>query len=174
MKKEAYPADASSLIYIAKADAFEEIMSCIGGICVPPGVWQEAVDAGEEIGATEVPRIRDAEARGFLQRVSLNEDQVALAASIASEHRLGRGESEVLALARPGTRAIVDEGRAARAARSLGIVSVSTLFLPVLGCERGRLDADEAVALLRRLAIPTGATAKAVYAIEDHLRKDTR
>ena len=122
MKREAYPADASSLIYIAKADAFEEIMSCIDGIGVPPGVWHEAVDAGEEIGAAEVPRIRDAEARGFLQRLSLDEDQVALAASIASEHRLGRGESEVLALARPGTRAIVDEGRAARAARSLGIV----------------------------------------------------
>jgi predicted nucleic acid-binding protein len=174
MNEEAYPGDASSLISIARADAFEEIMSCIDGIGVPPGVWREAVDAGEEIGASEVPRNRDAEIRGFLERLSLDETQIALAASIASEHRLGRGESEVLALAGPGTRAIVGEGRAARAARSLGIVPVSTLFLPVLGRERGRLDADEAVALLRRLAVPTGATAEAVYAIEDRLRKDTR
>lgn len=174
MKREAYPADASSLIYIAKADAFEEIMSCIEGIDVPPGVWREAVDAGERIGAAEVPRIRDAEARRFLKRLSLDEDQVTLAASIASEHRLGRGESEVLALAQPGLRAIVDEGRAARAARDLGIVVVSTLFLPVLGRERGGLTASEAVALLRRLAVPTGATAAAIYAIEDHLRTDTK
>ncbi len=174
MRREAYPADASSLIYIAKADAFEEIMSCVDGIRVPPGVWHETVDAGEEIGATEVPRIRDAETRGILERVSLDDDQVALAASLASEHRLGRGESEVLALARPGTRAIVDEGRAARVARSLGVTPVSTLFLPVLGRKRGRLGRDEAVALLRRLAIPTGATAEAVYVIEDHLPGDTR
>ena len=168
---EAYPADASSLIYIAKADAFEGIMSCIDAIGVPPGVWREAVTGGEEISAPEVPRIRDAEVRGFLRRFTLDEDQIALAASIAGEHRLGRGESEVLALAEPGTRAIVDEGRAARAARTLGIVPVSTLFLPVLGRERGSLSASAAIALLRRLAIPAGATAQAVYAIEDHLRR---
>ena len=174
MKRKAYPADASSLIYIAKADAFEEIMSCIDGIDVPPGVWREAVDAGEEIGAPEVPRIRDAEARGFLTRVSLDSDQAARAATIAGEHRLGRGESEVLALAGPGARAILDEGRAARAAQSLGVVPVSTLFLPVVGHQRGKLTPAEAVALLRRLAVPTGASAEAVYAIEDHLTKEAR
>jgi predicted nucleic acid-binding protein len=174
MKREAYPADASSLIYIAKADAFEEIMRCIDGIGVPPGVWREAVDAGDEIEAAEVPRIRDAEARGWLQRLSLTEEQVALAASIASEHRLGGGESEVLALANPGTRAIVDEGRAARVARSLRVTPVSTLFLPILGRERGEFSPNEAIALLRRLAVPTGASAEAVYAIEDHLMESTR
>ena len=173
MKHKAYPAD-SSLIYIAKADAFEEIMSCIDAIVAPPSVWREAVDAGEHIGAAEVPRIRDAEAQGYLLRSSLTETQGALATSIVGEHRLGRGESEVLALARPGGHAIVDEGRAARAARNLGIVPVSTLFLPVLGRRSGRLSAREAVDLLRRLAIPTGATAGAVYVIEDHLRKNTR
>jgi hypothetical protein len=169
MTREAYPADASSLIYIAKADAFEEIMTCTDGIGVPPGVWREAVDARDQIGRAEVTRIRDVEARGFLGRLSLDEGQTALAASIASEHCLGRGESEVLALSQPGSYAIVEEGRAARAARSLGIMPVSTLFLPVLGRRRGRLDAREAVELLRRLAIPTGASAEAVYAIEDHL-----
>jgi predicted nucleic acid-binding protein len=174
MRPEAYPADASSLIYIAKADAFEEIMSCIDGIEVTPSVWREAVEAGEEIGAPEVPRIRDGEAWGLLTRVSLDPDQLTRAATIASEHRLGRGESEVLALAAPGTRAIVDEGRAARAAQRLGVVPVSTLFLPVVGRERAKLDADQAVALLRRLAVPTGATAAAVYAIEAQIREEAR
>lgn len=174
MRREAYPADASSLIYIAKADAFEEIMSCIEAIAAPPSVWREAVEAGERIGAPEVPRIRKAEARGSLRRVSLEEGQVTLAAWIASEHRLGQGESEVLAVARPGSYAIVDEGRAARVGRRLGIVPVSTLFLPVLGRERGGLSATEAVALLRRLAVPTGVSAEAVHAIEDHLRAGTR
>ena len=173
MNEQAYPADASSLIYIAKADAFEEIVSCVDKIEVAPSVWREAVDAGEAIGASDVPRMREAEARGFLRRVSLAADQVALAASTAAEHRLGRGESEMLVLAQRGAQAIVDEGRAARAAQRLGILPVSTLFLPVLGRARGTLTAGDAVELLRRLAIPTGASAEAVYTIEAYLTKGT-
>src|SRR3990172_1059072 len=103
MMAEVLPGDASSLIYIAKADAFEEIMSCVVAIEVPPSVWHEAVEEGERVGAPEVPRIRDAGPRGLPRRAGREEPQAALAASIAAEHRLGRGESEVLALAtRPG------------------------------------------------------------------------
>src|SRR6266508_1601994 len=130
------PADASTLIYLAKADAFMEVGLCVAGLLAPPSVWREAVVDGERIGALEVPRIRAAQS---LRQVDLSEAQGALARTLASEHRLGAGESEVLALGRSAGYAVVDEGRGARVARSLGIVAISTLFLPVLGRRGGAL-----------------------------------
>lgn len=167
------PGDASTLIYLAKADAFEAASFCIATILVPVAVWREAVDAGERFGYPDVPRIRDAEGAGWVRRVDLGDDEQAMAGTIAAEHRLGLGESEVLAVAQPIGQALVDEGRAARAARALGIVPISTLFLPALGRRNGQLDEASAVALLRRLAVVTGARAEAVFAIEEHLRKES-
>jgi predicted nucleic acid-binding protein len=165
------PADASTLIYLAKADAFEAAALCVPGILVPPSVWREAVDEGERIGALEVPRIRGAAA---IRRVELSGAERALAKTLAAEHRLGSGESEVLALARPIRQAIIDEGRAARVAKALGIVPFSTLFLPVLGRRADTLGREDAVALLHRLAIVTGARADVVFVIEQELRKELR
>jgi predicted nucleic acid-binding protein len=168
------PGDASTLIYLAKADAFTEASRCVSSILVPPSVWREAVQDGERIGAPEVPRIRAAAQQGFLLQVYLSARQQGLAEEIRSEHRLGRGESEVLALASRSGTALVDEGRASRVAAGMGILPVSTLFLPVLGARRGSLEPQQAIALLRRLAVVTRARADAVYAIEERLRRKTR
>jgi predicted nucleic acid-binding protein len=105
-------------------------------------------------------------------RVELTGQEEALAGSLAGDHRLGRGESEVLALGRRLGRAIVDEGRASRVAAALGIRRVSTLFLPVLGAQGRAMTRADAIAFLRRLALATGARAEAVYAIEEFLRRD--
>jgi hypothetical protein len=170
--KEELPGDASTLIYLAKADVFEAAAACVSTILVPPSVWTEAVAAGERFEYPDVPRIRDALDAGWLRRIELTDEQQALAGTIASEHRIGLGESEVLAAGRSSGRAIVDEGRATRAARSLGIVPISTLFLPVLGHLGGGLDEADALSLLRRLAVVTGARAETVFAIEAHLGKE--
>jgi predicted nucleic acid-binding protein len=171
---EELPTDASTLIYLAKADTFAEAEACVGRMAVPPSVWREAVDAGERLGYPDVPRIRAAEQVRILGRVELTASQQDVAAAIAAEHRLGVGESEVLALATSGGRALVDEGRAARAAHALGIVPVSTLFLPVLGRRRRALSTREATDLLRKLAIVTGARAEVVFELELHIRKEGR
>ena len=173
MKAKAIPADASMLIYLAEADAFDEISDCVPEIAVPPAVWHEAVVEGERIGAPEVPRIAEAARAGGLRRVELSVGEQASADAIAAEHRLGRGESEVLALGVPIGRAIVDEGRASRVAEALGIVPLSTLFLPVLA-HQGGLAGGQAVHLLRRLAVVTGATAEVVFVIEERLREGTK
>lgn len=168
----ALPADASSLIYLAKADAFEEVALCVPTIQVPPAVWREAVEDGERIGAIEVPRIRDALEVGSLQRFALSESQIRLAGVLASENRIGGGESEVLAVASPGTRVILDEGRASRVARNLGVIPIPTLFLPVLGLGARDLAYEEALNLLRRLAAVTGARSDAALLLEQELRKE--
>jgi predicted nucleic acid-binding protein len=159
---------------VAKTNAFPEIRSRVGRILVPPSVWREAVDAGERIGAPEVERIRNEEATGFLEKVGLSREVEALARRIASRYRLGHGESEVLALAGRQGRAIVDEGRAARVAESMGIIVVSTLFLPVLGVQSGRMSVARATDFLYRLASVTGARAAAVLAVEECLRRGRR
>ncbi len=169
MTHEEVPGDASTLIYLAKADAFAEASVCIGTILVTPSVWREAVEEGDRIGAPEVGRIREAAERGLVRRVELSAGAGAEAEAIRASHRLGLGESEVIALGRASGWAIVDEGRASRVARSLGIRTLSTLFLPVMGHRRGQLARQEAVALLRRLAVVANASAEAVLAIERHL-----
>jgi len=167
---EGIPGDASTLIYIAKGDAFEPAHRCVPTILVPPSVWREAVAEGERIGATEVPRIRAAAELGWLRHVELSEHEEVLASTIARSDRLGSGESEVLALASRLGQALVDEGRAARVAGARGITVVSTLLLPVLGRRTGGLDEEEAIDLLRRLAVVIGPRAEVVYMIEQHLR----
>jgi predicted nucleic acid-binding protein len=171
---EDYPADASTLIYIAKADAFGELAKCLRHLLAPPGVWREAVVEGERIGATEVSRIRAAEASGFIERVELSKGAQRLAATIAVENRLGTGESEVLAVGTSLGQVIIDEGRASRVARALGLIALSTLFLPILGCRSGRLPAADAVIVLRRLAAVTGARSDAVQKLEEELRREYR
>lgn len=164
------PVDASTIIYIAKADAFEDVALCVPRLLIPPAVWHEAVDEGERIGAFEVPRIRAAGTAGTVQTVELSASKHGLAATIATQHRLGRGESEVLAVGRRTGACIVDEGRASRVARALGLAPVSTLFLPVAGVSSGRLSPRDARALLGRLAAVTGARVDVVQRIEQELK----
>lgn len=166
------PCDASTLIYLAKADAFSEAVRCVGPLVVTPSVWREAVEEGERIGAPEVPRIREAEMEGLLHRVDLDETEQKLAESLAVEQRLGAGESEVLALATTTGQAVIDEGRASRVAEAVGITPVSTLFLPLVGRQQRALQTREALALLRRLAVVTGARAEVVFRLESELRKE--
>ena len=166
------PGDASTLIYLAKADVFELARKCVPAILVSPAVWREAVVEGERIGALEVPRIRAALEAGSLEAVELSAPEAALADTIAAVDRLGSGESEVLALAMQVGQAMVDEGRAARVAEARGITVVSTLFLPVVGRRSGNLGEEEAIEFLRRLAIVIGPRAEVVYAIEQNLRTE--
>jgi predicted nucleic acid-binding protein len=170
---EEAPADASTLIYIAKADAFDEVRECVSRLLVPPAVWREAAVAGESVGAAEVPRIRAAEAGGVIERVDLSRADLRLAGMIAVQNRLGSGESEVLAIGSRLGHAVVDEGRASRVARAMGIVAVSTLFLPVVGRQSGRLSKSEATDLLRRFAAVTGARSDVVQTIEKDIQRES-
>jgi len=174
MQHKELPGDASTLIYLAKADAFTDARRCIERILVSPSVWREAVEDAERLSYPDVPRIRQAAEEGFLTRIDLDDAARALAGTIATEHRLGVGESEVLALGRDAGRALLDDGRAARVASALGIVPVSTLFLPVLGCRGGGLDRAAAIGFVRRLAVVTGARAETVYEIEKFVEEVTR
>ncbi len=171
MDRSAIPADASVLIYLAKADVFAVAHRCIGALVATPAVWREAVEAGERKGAPEVGRIRVANGAGQLVRVHLAQGIAKHARELSARHQLGHGESEVLALGRRGGEVLVDEGRATRVAESLGLVPISTLFVPVLGAVHGQLDEPAARDLLHRLAVVTGAQADVILSLESILRR---
>jgi hypothetical protein len=79
----------------------------------------------------------------------------------------------VLAITPIGGRAILDEGRATRVARSRGVVPISTVFLPVVGFTAGDLDAEQARELLRDIASVVGIRADVSLALERQLRRTT-
>src|SRR5213593_1516004 len=108
---EEWPVDASSLIYLAKTDAFGKVTRCVGRLLITPGAWEEAVVAGEEIGAPEVGRIRASVTAGMTRRVALLPEEEAFARTLAGSRRIGRGESEVISVGRRFGRCVVDEGR---------------------------------------------------------------
>ncbi len=114
------PGDASTLIYLAKADAFTEASTCIRTILVTPAVWREAVEEGERIGAPEVGRIRAAQERGLLRRVALSPDAEVEAEAIRASHRLGLGESEVWEKARSSLSGEDSGGRSSTRVGRLG------------------------------------------------------
>lgn len=164
------PADASALIYLAKADGFELVHRVFPRIDLPPAVWREAVEEGREKRA-EVPRIVRAEEVGWLHRIPLAPAEARAAGELAVTERLGGGESEVIAITPKGRACVIDELRGARVARRRGSHVTPTLTIPVLALERGVATEEEAIALLRAVAIAANALADVVDALERKIRE---
>jgi hypothetical protein len=57
MKETGILCDASSLIYLAKADALRGAAGLFGALLAPPSVWRETVDAGEGWGQLDKAKI---------------------------------------------------------------------------------------------------------------------
>jgi len=165
-RREDVPSDATTLIYLAKANEFELVPRCSIRLIATPAVWREAVEDGEAAGYADASLIRDAEKADRVVRVELSRSEAQAASTIASTHRLGQGESETLAIAIPDGRVLVDDGRASRVAMALGFRPISTLFLPLLAVQRRGLEASEAKTALRRLAQVASARAEAVIELE--------
>lgn len=169
---EVLAADSSALIYIAKADAFSQVWRIGATLAVVPGVWHEAVVEGRRSGYADVARIEAAHEEDSLQRVALDALQFARSATVASEERLGRGESEVIVYAAAtGCRAIVDDRRAARAARARGVIAFSTLALGVLA-RRAGFPVAQSLSLVRALGAAAGARADVLQHYERRIREE--
>ena len=165
------PADASTLIYLAKAGCVDLAARCAGGLLATPGVWREAVDDGEIRGAPEISALRQSERAGTIRRVPLDAGQARRAKEIAAGYRLGVGESEVLAIGADVRFALVDDARAARVARSIGLSVASTLAVPLIGVHAGVVDTGAAVEMLDRLAEVTHARADAYHRVLREIRR---
>jgi len=166
--------DASGLIYLAKADALGEARAIVGVMGVTPAVWFEVMAAGRRRGPSDVEILRRALDDGLLRPIELDPAQERAALSLAERFRLGRGESQVLACGRKDDRIVMDDVRAARVARGLGLGPIATAALPVLGVRSQVLGANEALRLLRRLASVMGIRADVLMQLEAAIREDRR
>jgi predicted nucleic acid-binding protein len=144
--------DTSALIYLAKADAFREAYLSVGAMLIAPAVWQEAVEAGIRRGVTDPQVILGAQSAGWVRTVTIPSRVERTAHELAERHRIGQGESQVLAIAKRQTRVVIDDLRATRVAVALGYVPVPTVFVPIIGMRERGLPRQSATEMLRRLA----------------------
>lgn len=159
------PADASTLIYLAKADVFQQVAFLAPILCTP-GVWRESVEQGRRVGATDVEAIEDAERQGLIKRTGLDAAIARKARRLATDKALGVGESEVLAMVGGGEMVLLDEGRATRVAMALGLTPISALLVPILGVWLGHLTILEARNLVRLIAVPSSVKSATLLKIE--------
>lgn len=152
MKERGILADTSALIYLAKADVFREAHVSVGVMLAPPAVWEESVEAGVTRGLSDTEVILRARDAGWVRTIAIASGAERLARELAERHRIGGGESQVLALAKRETRVVIDDRRATRVAVALGYVPLPSLFLPIVGVREHGLPRACATEMLRRLA----------------------
>lgn len=169
---EVLAADSSALIYIAKADVFSQLERIGAELAVVPGVWHETLVEGRRSGYADAGTIEAAHEHGWVRRVMLDAVALEHGEAVASEERLGRGESEVIVYAAAaGCRAIIDDRRAARAARARGVIAFSTPALGVLA-RRAGLSLAQSLGLARSLAAVAGARADVLQHYERRIREE--
>ncbi len=117
--------NTTPLIALAQVQVFPLLQALYGALWVPPAVYREVVTEGHDRpGAQETA---EAVAAGWLTVLPLH--QPAVAQRFQSQWLLGDGESEVLALAQEhaATLVLLDEERAVRYARALGLQVLRTV-----------------------------------------------
>jgi len=168
------PADASALIYLAKARALEVAVTVLGRIVAPQAVWREVVEAGDRRGEPDAVLIRRAHEQGHIKRQSLSQREERRAESIARRYRLGQGESQLLAIAKQGQVLLLDDVRAVRVAGALGYSPVTTVSLPILGLREGKIEAHRARTLVRQLAAVIVLRADVLMKLEASIDEEER
>ena len=132
---------------------------------MPPAVWAEVVVAGLRAGRTEVAAVEKAVEDGHVQQAVFGGAMRKRAHRLAQQFGLGAGESEVLALGHDHELVLIDEHRATRAARVLGVCSIETALVPAFCVQTGVLDAATALELLDAIGRHTKVRAELVIRV---------
>ena len=147
-------------MYLAKAAGLAAAYARFWPLLMPPAAWAEVVTAGVRAGRAEVAAVEKAVADGYVQRAALDAALRRRAHKLELQFGLGAGESEVLALGPGFELVLIDEHRATRAAKALGVSSLETAFVPALCAQAGVLDAKAAHELLNAIARHTKVRAE--------------
>jgi len=121
--------NSSPLIVLFKSKQVTLLPQLFSEIFVPSAVWDEVTALGKnDLPALQLPNV------SWAQRV-----EIANVASEIAAWDLGKGESEVLSIAKenPDSVAIVDDRAARRCAKSLDIMTIGTGGVLLLAKQRG-------------------------------------
>ena len=160
------PADASAVIYLAKAGGLAAASACFGPLIMAPAVWEEVVERGGKRGSADVPLVLEAEKAGHVRKVILSPAQDRRVITQFEEFQLGPGETEMLALASDHGWVLVDDLRATRASQQLGIQSVGTIVVPAVCVQTGVLEPEAGRELLYGIARHTTVRADMLRRVE--------
>ena len=130
--------NTTPLIALAQCDLFTLLQTLFGQVLIPPAVYREVVSEGE--GRAGAEETQDAVTASWLVIQELQEP--ADARGLQQAFLLGDGESEALALARqqPTDVILLDEARAVRCAREMGLPVLRTVGLLLQAKSRGHLE----------------------------------
>ena len=122
--------DTSPLLFLAKIDRLQVLRAAADELLVSPAVWEEI-------------QARDDDATEFV-RGAINEGWLELSAPDRPTElvfQLGTGESEAIALARErrADRVVMDDLRARRVARQVGLLPIGTLGILLAARLRGEI-----------------------------------
>lgn len=170
---EGTPTDASSLIYLAKAGGVASAHACLGVLLLPPTVWHEVINRGEQRGAPELEAMRTAIDKHQVTATPLERRDRQRAMRLQQTLRLDAGECEVLVLGASNSSVLMDDLRATRAALAIGLRVVPALAVPELALRAGALDRVGALSLLNAIAHASAARASLVAEIARMIEEGT-
>jgi len=147
MSESAVAADATVLIFLGKLDRLEWLRETYDRVLVPGTVYEEVVERGKEVGATDATLVAAAIEAGWIEvRDTEPRDDIAA-------YDLEAGETEVLSLALDCNHdvVLVDEESVREVARLHDIRPRGTLSFLFDAVERGEITFETFIDLLETL-----------------------
>jgi len=127
-------ANAGPLIHLARINKLNLIQDLFREVYIPEAVKAETVGRGKAEGYADALAIEKAVSLGWVKVVKTEND----AEKLAEEAKIGKGEAEAMLLAKQmGTiKILMDDARAGRVARSLGLKPHGTIYVLKLALVR--------------------------------------
>ena len=123
-----FVADASPLLYAARAEILDILFRTLGTMGITPAVYREAIEQGERRGYRDARLLRKELEKERLVLLKLSREEERLSLNLQAESNLDASECETIACARVrGLTALLHDRKACRLAAAVG---VSTLRLP--------------------------------------------
>jgi len=141
-------ANAGPLIHLARMSKLHLIQVLFKEVYIPEAVKNETVNKGKAEGCADALAIEGAVSLGWIKVVKTE----ASAEKLTEEAKIGKGEAEVMLLAKQmgTTRILMDDDRARRVARSLGLKPHGTVYILKLALVRKVLTRAEYAQSLQR------------------------
>jgi len=141
-------ANAGPLIHLARINKLNLIHKLFKEIYIPEAVKTETVNKGKAEGYTDAIAIEKAISSDWI-KVSKTKPN---AEKLAEEAKISRGEAEAILLAKQmsTTKILLDDARARRVARSLGLKPHGTIYILKLALVKKIISKTEYTELLRK------------------------
>lgn len=162
-----YIADASPLIYAAKANCLPVLTRVLGTVGLTPAVYREAITGGQKRGYPDAMRLEQAIADKKLLRLELIPAEQKLARALLASSNLGPGECETLAVGETrGLPVVLHDKKARRLAAVRGVETTQLPNILLVGLMRGLVNLAEFERTANRLAVAMGMDAAALLELK--------